>query len=184
MRVRPIRLGVFGSLMVVASVAVPVPAGASCVGPEIGLSATEVVAGDTITVSGSYFFVGCNDTSAPGEESPLPNVPDAGIGIVFEQGGVASTLATVDAGADFNFSTDVLVPLTAVPGDAVISARGANGTPQQSLAIALAGGGSPGRDSDLPRTGGSVAVSLALAACLLFLGLVAGIAARRVPARH
>jgi hypothetical protein len=114
-----------------------------------------------MTVVGSGFFVGCNDTSVNGQ-APPPMPPDHGVRIELRQGNRSFALATVDADSSYAFSTSVTIPAAAAVGRASIVAVGANGAPSHAVTI-VAG------TARLARTGAGV---LALA----LIGLAAIIA--------
>ena len=158
----------------------PAPAAAACVPPTIDVQPVTVPPGGTVTVTGRDFFVGCDDTAAPGEPLPeRPGPPDTNIELVFEQNGSQQTLRVVAADESFQFTSEVAVPTSSSSGHAVIRAIAANGSPEASITIAPAEGGERTVDegpaeqmSDLPETGSSLpAVAMWVGGVTLLAGL-------------
>jgi len=66
----------------------------------------------------------CRDTIIPTTSTTLPPVqPLRGIEVVFEQSGRRTSLATVDANADFTLTATVRIPQVATDGTATVILR-------------------------------------------------------------
>lgn len=124
----------------------PTQAIASCVGPSIaisGLAPTPVTVDGTtqdsytvapeaqVRVTGTFFFLGCNDTGGGGGcsgPSPEATKPDSDVPLVLTQGARSWTLGTSDAsGESDSWSTrwDIQLPPDAQLGPATLTARSA-----------------------------------------------------------
>ena len=111
------------------TVLVPV-ADASCLGPEISLSAVKGEPGTKLTVTGQYFAAACNDFGPDfgiigrifniGLGRPAPRFKK--IKILLKQGENSILLTTVDADSKYRFSVPVTIPVNATLGLAVVIA--------------------------------------------------------------
>lgn len=109
--------------LLVGLLCVPVAAVASCAAPEFVYDGGPVHPGDTVTVVGQYWGDDCYDTgNQPAGEGVL-GLPRTGIVVVFVQGGTETIVARGDADTEYQFRVDVVVPETAVSGQARLVAR-------------------------------------------------------------
>ncbi|WP_354587949.1 hypothetical protein [Janibacter sp. UYMM211] len=87
---------------------------ADCAAPSITVSPTSAKPGDRITIAGAAFGTDCNDTGNGDEDAtpePVLGDPAADINLVLSADGTRSTLATVDADADYAFTQRVTLPV-------------------------------------------------------------------------
>jgi LPXTG-motif cell wall-anchored protein len=175
----------FGVGAFVAACAGAAPtASATCVAPTLQLSSLSVRPGDQLVVNGSGFFTGpCNDTIVIPTSTTIPDVPTAGIQIVFIQGSREALLTTLNANADFRFSTTVQIPPDAGRGAAAIVARIAGRDPVGDYDhVAIVVSTNPARPVELARTGGRGDNALVVTGVVL-LALGLALTSRR-RARH
>ena len=90
----------------------------SCAAPRPMLSTHHASPGDHLTVSVNY-TVACQDTNQPGDGTVTPRRYRA-VRIHLVERATQTTLATVDTDRDGYLSTQVTIPATARPGDALI----------------------------------------------------------------
>lgn len=86
---------------------------ASCEAPSITVTPTKAKPGDQVTITGAAFGTDCNDTGNGDEDAtpePVLGDPAADIDLVLSADGTRSTLATVDADADYAFTQRVNLP--------------------------------------------------------------------------
>lgn len=115
------------------ALAAPLPAAASCGGPQLEPQSVTAAPGQALTVTGSGFADGCDDSgtvrSVPGcrdqEGRDDAARPAKDVVLVLVQGGRSWTLGTADAGADTVVTWQVRVPVDAAPGPAVLGASSA-----------------------------------------------------------
>lgn len=149
-------------------------ASAACAPPSITVDPTTTSPGYNVVVSGSEFYVVCNDMVLPGQTEPLPLEPRTEIQIVFEQNGVQRQLGVVDADPNRDFSTTVEIPGDATAGTATITASGAPGV---TLNIVSPGSQPSAQPGELPRTGRDL-VPAVVGALFVALGAVLVLGAR------
>lgn len=134
---------------------------AECPGPVVVVEPAETSAGQHVHVSGENFARECDDIGAEGGISD----PVEGIELRFEQGERSTLLKAVDADADFEISTVVLLPEDAGTGEAVIRAavpegEGTTGPPDATARIVIRESGRPtGRVAGGDRVATAVEVS-------------------------
>ena len=109
-----------------ATLLVPV-ADATCLPPDISLSAVKGERGTMLTVTGQHFAAGCNDTGPPfgilGGIFGLGRSPRAKKNkILLKQGEESILLTTVDADSKYRFSVTVTIPVNAALGPATLIA--------------------------------------------------------------
>ena len=109
--------------LIIGVVVLQEPAGADCAGPTLAFETGEFARGASIAVIGSSFGLECYDTGPPPPGEGLLGPPIQDIEILFVQGDSEWVVATGDAGNDYGFRVDILVPLDAEPGDGRITAR-------------------------------------------------------------
>ena len=123
----------------------PTQASAGCIGPAITVAAVaatpvqtdpqardfySVAPGQSLTVDGTYFFVGCDDEGG-GSGCSGPRTErvkaDRDVPLVLEQGGRSWTLGTADADDSDSYVTrwEVTLPADLQPGAATLTARSA-----------------------------------------------------------
>ena len=139
---RPYRLGL-ALAIIGSSLSFQVgSAGAGCVGPEVRLDRHRARAGDTLVVTGRFWFDGCNDTgggsSCFGSERE-EETPTEGIDIDIRQVGSSKWIRLVedvDADKDFRIRSEIELP-GLEPGRYVILVRdrGNEGYPRLKLRI-------------------------------------------------
>ncbi len=141
-----VRRGLIGAALLgllAALLGVPRPlAQASCVGPLLGVgnavadapppdSGKLPAAGADDSVSGIWFFTGCDDSGTSGCSVPVAvdrQVPMRDVDLVLEQGGSSWVLGTQDPSSDeddYAVTWAVQVPPDAQPGPATLRAAGA-----------------------------------------------------------
>ncbi|WP_191563573.1 hypothetical protein [Janibacter melonis] len=99
--------------VVALGVVVAPAATAACEAPSITVSPTKAKPGDQVTITGAAFGTDCNDTGNGDEDTtpePVLGDPAADIDLVLSADGTRSTLATVDADADYAFVQRVTLP--------------------------------------------------------------------------
>jgi hypothetical protein len=94
------------------------PAGADCFDPVLSAGSQTVTPGARLRFIGKGFFSFC-DCIAP-RRSPEPA---ANVKIVFIQGDRRNLLDSADADSHFEFARDVIIPLDATPGAALVRAE-------------------------------------------------------------
>jgi len=126
---------------------VPVAAAASCAAPEFVYDGGDVHPGDTVTVVGQYWGDDCYDTGNQPPGEGVLGLPRTGIVVVFMQGGAETIVASGDADTEYRFRVDVVVPQTAVSGEARFVARVGDwdgyDASRGALTVASDGDGSP-----------------------------------------
>lgn len=107
-----------------------VPTGSPVADPSTGqvLTAVRLSPGQQLTVRGSYFFDGCNDTSdsSPGCSGPQVRSqdPSRDVHLVLTQGSRSWDLGTADAtGPQYAVSWPVTLPSDLAAGGATLTAR-------------------------------------------------------------
>ena len=118
-------------LLATLAVALGAPdAGADCSGPSIRVNPTGGPGGSTATVTGQAFGNNCYDTGPPPPGEGVLGVPQSGVVITFtDAAGTTTELATVDAGPQYNFVTEITVPAGAAPGAGRVDAVSPAGNP-------------------------------------------------------
>lgn len=108
------------------------PASASCVGPSLDDKHLVLTHGGEQTVTGQYFFNGCEDSvgcdDSPGCSSCEPSDPQSprtDVGLRIAQHGRTWSLGTVDADADYRTSWSFELPPDVTPGRATLLPDGA-----------------------------------------------------------
>jgi hypothetical protein len=105
-------------LLIAASILLTlVPTGiaqAKCAGRSLAVSRKTITAGAVATITGSTFYVECDDTAG----LRLARLPAQGVRIIFVQGERKTQLATVNADDKLEFSVSVTVPSDAAKGAA------------------------------------------------------------------
>lgn len=109
-------------VLMAALLSVPATASASCVGPQLSYGGGQVRPGDTVPVVGQYWGDDCYDTGSPPEGEGGLGLPRRGIVVVFQQGSTQTVVARGNADADYEFQVDVMIPETAVAGEARLAA--------------------------------------------------------------
>ena len=122
-------LFVFIAFSLTVTLLVPV-ADATCLTPQISLSAVQGERGTMLTVTGQHFAAACNDTGPDfgiigrifniGLGRPVPRYKK--IKILLKQGENSIMLATVDADSKYRFSVPVTIPVNATLGLAALIA--------------------------------------------------------------
>ncbi|MGH2825755.1 MAG: hypothetical protein ACRDKF_02155 [Actinomycetota bacterium] len=115
---------------------------AGCVGPEVEIDRRSARPGETILVTGRYWFDGCNDTggsSCFGPAREETETPTEGIDIEIKRRGGSEwkrLVENVDADEDFRIRSQIEVP-NLKPGRYVILVhdRGNDGYPRLKLRI-------------------------------------------------
>ncbi|MET4079517.1 hypothetical protein [Janibacter sp. UYMM211] len=110
---------------------------ASCVGPSITVLPKKVGPGDQVTVTGAAFGTDCNDAGPTVSDAVLGD-PAADIDLVLNADGTPTTLATVDADADYAFTQRVTLPAD-VTGHLEIYATLADGYSTRPATLTLLG---------------------------------------------
>ena len=93
-------------------------AAASCVAPTAAVSSTQVRAGDSVTLTGEFFFSECLDTGQGGKQTGASGIP-----VAFTpgaEGATAQQLPAVDADDDGRITTEVTIPADTPAGSALI----------------------------------------------------------------
>lgn len=126
---------------------VPTGAAASCVAPRLAYEGGDVRAGETVSVVGQYWGDDCYDTGTPQNGEAALGRPLTGIVVMFVQGGTETIVARGDADAGYEFRVDIVIPPTAVLGEARLSARGGgregDDASREPLSVVSAGDPSP-----------------------------------------
>lgn len=104
------------------------PSWASCSPPEVSVDRGEVDAGERLIVSGVAWADGCTDPREGGcgrDEQREPSaLTDIEVSLVPRNASRSSiALTTVDAGEDYEFEIEALVPPSTPPGRYTIEAR-------------------------------------------------------------
>ncbi len=128
---RRLGLGVAAAVLVGSTLSGIAPASASCAAPNIRINPTEGASGSVVTVTGDAFGDNCFDTGPPPPGQGALGHPLTGIEIDFTQGGVTTTLATVDASDEYSFAVAITVPPDAALGPAAISTSNPVSYPEQ-----------------------------------------------------
>lgn len=98
-----------------------VPASADCSGPSFTYDTVPVRRGETLTVYGTGFGTRCYDLGTPPAGEAVLGPPATNIEIVLSQGSKTILAGRVDAGAEYDFKTDVIVPAEFEPGIARVT---------------------------------------------------------------
>ncbi|WP_157732657.1 hypothetical protein [Cellulomonas sp. PSBB021] len=88
-----------------------------CVAPVLAVSQSTVSPGDEITLTGSYFTVGCNDA---GEDAPEPSPTTAPV-LWAQEAAPGATVAEASIDEDGELTSTIVVPADAAAGDATVS---------------------------------------------------------------
>lgn len=183
----PLGVGVALSLSILGSPWTS-PAAASCVSPQISIIPSAGPPGTTITITGTGWFVGCNDTTQSGA-APPPMRPDGHITVaVSGPNWPGQDIATVAADSTFRFTYHWTIPTNVSSDQLRVTANGANGFTQASFAVEHLPGLSPpvSTQGGLATTGPDLTEMLKLATTSLSVGLactvLAAFARRRPPA--
>jgi hypothetical protein len=120
---RRIRLAIVPLVLLTGVVSGAPVARADCSGPTLGRITTDVDRGRTITITGTSFGDNCHDTGPPPPGEGVLGRPLTDIDVVIEQGDTTIVLAHGDAGADYAFDVEIVVPQALQPGPATIDAR-------------------------------------------------------------
>ena len=117
-------------LLALLTLGLTADAGADCAGRSIRVNPTGGPEGATVTVTGQAFGNNCYDTGPPPPGEGVLGVPQSGVVITFTDAtGTATELATVDAGPQYRFVTEVTVPTGATPGAGRIDSVSPAGNP-------------------------------------------------------
>lgn len=143
--------------VVALGVVVAPAATAACEAPSITVSPTKAKPGDQVTITGAAFGTDCNDTGNGVEDTapePVLGDPAADIDLVLSADGTRSTLATVDADADYAFTQRVTLPAD-VTGPVEIYATLAEGYDTDPVTLTIQEGqpstATPSASSDVAR---------------------------------
>lgn len=104
------------------------PSWASCSPPEIHVDRNEVDAGGRIVVSGVGWADGCREPREGGcgrDEPPAPSaLTDIEVSLIAKSASLSAVaLGSVDAGEDYAFEFEIVVPGSTPPGRYTIEAR-------------------------------------------------------------
>jgi hypothetical protein len=105
-------------------------AGADCSGPYLRARPAAGPEGSTVTVTGEAFGDNCYDTGPPPPGQGVLGVPQSGVVVTSTDAtGTTTDLTTVDAGPQYRFVVQIVIPGGAVPGTGRIDAISPPGSP-------------------------------------------------------
>jgi hypothetical protein len=121
-------------------------AAANCMGPQLTVAPSTTPPGGSVTVTGTLFGNDCNDAGGPG---PALGQPLEDVEIWIRVGESEKQVAVVDAGPDYAFVVQVVVPPSQGAGSGTVTAS-TGGFWASPASAAIEVEGVPLRDDDPP----------------------------------